>query len=296
MPPEPQTKSATPLESDGASLQPSALFAVHLKFVSHPEGVFLFDTDGLNLAADASAGRWFADAPLGEREGRPTLADLLGDELAAAWLAQLFELRSAEFLTATFRCTRADASLVEVNLRRLDGPSGPLAIATFRPSASESLPSRDPLTGLPDRRAIGPWLSGLPPDGLGARRPFAVLFLDLNDFKDVNDAHGHAAGDAILTELANRWSTAVRDGDLVTRYGGDEFVILLKNVADVDFAEPIVERLRVVTLEPIAMDGIEVSLSATIGVAVSDEGDVSIENLIAAADEDMYARKRRRPK
>ncbi|MBA4104886.1 MAG: hypothetical protein C0485_03930 [Pirellula sp.] len=296
MPPDPLTKPATCPESAGESLQPPAFLSGSPTFVSHLEGVALFDADGLNLAVDANAGRWFADAPLGEREGRPTLADLLGDELAAAWLAELFELRSVEFLTATFRCTRENASLVEVNIRRLDGLAGPLAIATFRPSASESLHSRDPLTGLPDRRAIGPWLSGLPQDGLGARRPFAVLFLDLNDFKDVNDAHGHAAGDAVLTELANRWSNAVRDGDLVTRYGGDEFVILLRNVADVDAAQPVVERLRVVTLEPIAMDGIEVSLSATIGVAVSDEGDVSIENLIAAADEDMYARKRRRPK
>lgn len=296
MPPEPQSEPATSPDLAGESLQPSAFLADNSTFVSRLEGVVLFDADGLNLATDANASRWFAGALIGERVGRPTLSELLGDELAAAWLAQLFELRSAEMLTETLRLDGAISSLVEVNIRRLDGPTGPLAIATFRPSASESPPSRDPLTGLADRRAIGPWLSGLPHDGLGARRPFAVLFLDLNDFKQINDAHGHAAGDAVLAELAKRWSTAVRDGDLVTRYGGDEFVILLKNVADVDAAEPIVERLRVATLEPIAVGGVEVSLSATIGVAVSDEDDASMESLIAAADEDMYARKRRRPK
>ena len=296
MPPEPQSEPATSPVLAGESLQPSAVLADNATFVSPLEGVVLFDADGLNLAADASAIRWFAGALVLDREGHPTLSELLGEELAAAWLAQLFELRSAASLTATLHCAGLIASQVEVNIRRLDGPNGPLAIATFRPSASEAPPSPDPLTGLPDRRAIGPWLSGLPQDGLGARRPFAVLFLDLNDFKQINDAHGHAAGDAVLAELASRWSAAVRDGDLVTRYGGDEFVILLKNVADADAAELIVERLRVATLAPITVGGIEVSLSATIGVAICDEGDASMESLIAAADEDMYARKRRRPK
>jgi diguanylate cyclase (GGDEF)-like protein len=133
-------------------------------------------------------------------------------------------------------------------------------------------------------------------DESGPALPFSLLFLDLNDFKQVNDAHGHAVGDAVLAELAGRWSSAVRDGDLVTRYGGDEFVILLRNVADRAAAEPIVERLRIATLAPIAIAGTAITLSATIGVALSDGDNVSKENLIAAADEDMYARKRRRPK
>ena len=82
----------------------------------------------------------------------------------------------------------------------------------------------------------------------------------------------------------------------MTRYGGDEFVILLKNIADADSVEPVVERLRVATLAPIVAGGTEVSLSATIGIAVNTDGSGSIESLIASADEDMYARKRRRPK
>jgi diguanylate cyclase (GGDEF)-like protein len=123
-----------------------------------------------------------------------------------------------------------------------------------------------------------------------------VLFLDLDDFKQVNDAHGHAAGDLALSELAERWRNAVRDGDLVTRYGGDEFVILLKNVADRDAVETIIERLRAATMAPITLAGRAIIFSATVGIALSDAGQGPIERLIVAADEDMYARKRQRPK
>lgn len=294
MPPEPQLEPETSPRLLGETLLSSAFSKGNSTFVSHPTGVCLFDVDGRNLAIDANASRWLRQAPIGD--GQLTLMKILGDELATAWLAQLLELRSVETLTTTLHLHGTNSLPVEATIRRLDGPAGPLALLTFRPSAFEPTLNRDPVTGLFDRRAIASWISGLPQDGLKARRPFAVLFLDLNDFKLVNDAHGHAAGDAVLAELAHRWSTAVRDGDLVTRYGGDEFVILLKNVADVDSVEPIVERLRIATLAPIVVGGTEVSLSATIGIAINTDGNGSTEGLIAAADEDMYARKRRRPK
>jgi diguanylate cyclase (GGDEF)-like protein len=133
-------------------------------------------------------------------------------------------------------------------------------------------------------------------EGIGESVPHAVLFLDLDDFKQVNDAHGHAAGDVALAELAERWRNAVRDGDLVTRYGGDEFVILLKNVANRDAVETIVERLRAATMAPIAVAGRAVIISATVGIALSDASQGPIDHLIVAADQDMYARKRQRPK
>ena len=260
------------------------------------EGVCLFDASGAILATDAQASHCFDEAPVGSREMRLTLSDLVSEELAAVWLAQLFEQASAPLVEATLTVHGSPLLQIAVEIRRLDGMVGPLAVATFRLSESEATPSRDPLTGLPDRRAIGPWIAGLQRDGSGANLPFALLFLDLNDFKSVNDDHGHAAGDAVLAELAARWCSTVRDGDLVTRYGGDEFVILLRNVADREAADPVVERLRIATLAPIAISGTAITLSATIGVALSDGDDASQEHLIAEADEDMYARKRRRPK
>ena len=80
---------------------------------------------------------------------------------AADWLAQLFERESAQFIEATLCVEGAPLSLIDVEVRRLDGTAGPLAVATFRPSTAETPPSRDPLTGLPDRRAIGAWIAGL---------------------------------------------------------------------------------------------------------------------------------------
>jgi diguanylate cyclase (GGDEF)-like protein len=272
--------------------------APRYELTSHgaPEAVCLIDAAGVILATDAQAGRWFSGAAARSGDKLLTLAELIGEELAAAWLAQLFEQATAQSIEATVYVTGSPLVPINVDVRRLDGATGPLAIATFRPSAAESHSSCDPLTGLPDRRAIGPWIAGLPRDGNGPPSPFALLFLDLNDFKQVNDAHGHAMGDAVLAELATRWSATVRDGDLVTRYGGDEFVILLRNVDNREAAELIAERLRIATLAPIALGVTAITLSATIGVSLSDGDDAAPEPLIAAADEDMYARKRQRPK
>jgi diguanylate cyclase (GGDEF)-like protein len=142
---------------------------------------------------------------------------------------------------------------------------------------------RDPLTHLGNRRL---WEEQAAVELSRARRdgiPLSVILLDLDDFKSVNDERGHAAGDALLKDLAQRWSQIVRLPDLLVRIGGDEFAVLLPNAREED-ARAVAERL--VAALP---DG----AGASFGVAqwVAPE---SIDALMARADDRLYARKRAR--
>jgi diguanylate cyclase (GGDEF)-like protein len=122
----------------------------------------------------------------------------------------------------------------------------------------------------------------------------AVLMLDLNGFKAVNDRHGHAAGDEALREVARRLRRCVRERDLVARLGGDEFVVVLTDLgpAPPDAAADTVERVRAALAEPIAVDhGTCVELRAAIGVAGFPADGATVADLLSVADQAMYAAK-----
>ncbi len=150
----------------------------------------------------------------------------------------------------------------------------------------------DAVTGLPDRRALEHfcrlWQSGVPTEPT----PHAVLFLDIDDFKQVNDLLGHAAGDQVLAELAKRWKGCIREEDLIARYGGDEFVVLVKQVSSRREVEPIVKRLSLATQSPIEIGGETLKISVTIGMALAEGTTIDLAQTIAAADIDMYATKK----
>jgi diguanylate cyclase (GGDEF)-like protein len=181
-----------------------------------------------------------------------------------------------------------------MQMDRLEGPTGPMMLITIRRRDSTPPASQvDALTHLPDRRAVADraelWRSAAP----GGAPRFAVLFLDLDHFKAVNDGHGHGVGDAVLKQLAARWLQCVRDADLVARYGGDEFVVLINDAATPAEVEPVIRRLRDATKQPVVIGALSLLVDATIGWAAPAEGHWTIEELIAAADRDMYARKGR---
>lgn len=134
----------------------------------------------------------------------------------------------------------------------------------------------DQLTGLPGRVLLRERLGTVLRDG----RPVALVFVDLDGFKRVNDAHGHAAGDRMLVEVARRLEQAAGDGAFVARYGGDEFAIVIRAGAPV--ARDLAARVSAALSWP-----------ASVGLAVSDSGDADPEALLVAADAAMYAAKPR---
>ncbi len=116
---------------------------------------------------------------------------------------------------------------------------------------------------------------------------FALLFIDLRRFKQVNDGHGHAIGDALLREVASRLQAALRAGDTLARLGGDEFAVLLDGVSDTTLAHAAAERLGRVLARSVEVEGRVLPVAATIGVALGD-GSSKVDELVRAADEAMY--------
>jgi diguanylate cyclase (GGDEF)-like protein len=120
-----------------------------------------------------------------------------------------------------------------------------------------------------------------------------LLFVDLDGFKAVNDAHGHASGDEVLRVAAERMRSAVRPGDVVCRLGGDEFVVLVESVVSERDLVDLAERLIAVVSEPIQAHGERVTIGASIGVAVARDAETDPDTLFAEADTAAYRAKRR---
>jgi len=152
----------------------------------------------------------------------------------------------------------------------------------------------DPVTGLANRALfadrVGHALVGTRRSGMQV----AVMFIDLDDFKTVNDSLGHQAGDTVLVEVARRLESAVRPSDTVARFGGDEFAILLDEVASTDEAAMVADRVLAGLEQPVALDGKEVYARASVGICMSDEDlrSQDAEEFLRNADLAMYMAKR----
>lgn len=149
----------------------------------------------------------------------------------------------------------------------------------------------DALTGLPNRVKFYDRLSQVLDSARRHGRGVAVLFLDLDGFKEVNDSLGHAAGDALLQQVAQRLQDCVRAEDTVARFGGDEFGIVLATVAQVSDCETVARKVLQALATPFELQGARVSISTSVGAALFPQhGDVA-ETLLAKADQAMYAAK-----
>lgn len=150
----------------------------------------------------------------------------------------------------------------------------------------------DALTGLPNRVLFADRLErALLRARASNYKAVAVLFLDLDNFKIINDSLGHAAGDRLLITVAERLQTCIRPGDTVARLGGDEFTILLEDVRDVDEVALVADRITQVLGLPVRIYEREVFTAASVGVAISENWDVAPEVLLRDADTAMYQAK-----
>ena len=273
------------------------------------DAIMLYDAKGQIIFANAAAARVF---------GRPIeeLWSLSYDD--PQWGDATLEGAPLPLAETVFRRVERDRQPVydmQYQVRRPDGQSVALSVnatplpeerghfggvvasfsdITQRRQMEERLNHQafhDPLTGLANRTLVNSRLK----DALDGQREgdqVAVLFIDLDNFKWVNDSLGHDKGDVLLCEVAARLQKTTRNGDTPARFGGDEFVVLLNGIQDPNYAFAIAERIVTLLSEAFVLDGREVYTSPSIGLAFSQNGS-DADTLLRDADAAMYEAKRR---
>jgi diguanylate cyclase (GGDEF)-like protein/PAS domain S-box-containing protein len=219
-----------------------------------------------------------------------SIAALAGQPIGAdaTWTARMYRGDGS-----TFWSVMSTSSVTDAHGEPIFGITS-VEDVTLRRDEEERLRFRalhDPLTGLPNRDLLS---ESLRRSLARARREgsrLAVLFLDLDGFKAVNDSMGHAVGDELLKALGQRLESAARGGDMVARLGGDEFVMVVEGVLNIEQAEDATERFLDEVRRPVVVGGGRISLEASIGLVVADPNDAP-DDILRRADSAMYEAKR----
>lgn len=216
------------------------------------------------------------------------------ESMRAVLVRLLQEVASAEAVLerdATARLVEVNAELV---MAALDSQAEAAAAQQALAQAQQSN-AVDLLTGLPNRAALQDRFSQVQATARRNGTSFAVLFVDLDNFKRINDTHGHALGDEALRLAAERMVAAVRAADTVSRHGGDEFVIVLAELGRPEDAQAVAAKLSNALSVPAVLRGRPIQLIASVGIAIFPEGGEDLDSLIAHADAAMFETKRRHP-
>ena len=242
---------------------------------------------------------WIEDGGLWDRQLHPEDADrVIANEAECA--------SSGEALVQEYRISRSDGRYIWIRdemtvVRGQEGDAPPLFYGVFldvsdrkRMEAElERLALYDPLTGMPNRALFSDRLNHAI-ERRGRTEAAAVYFLDLDRFKRINDSLGHGAGDDVLREVAERIERTLRPDDTVARFGGDEFTVLCESVGGVLEAVGVADRLQREISRPLRAGGAELRLTASIGIALAEPGEVvDCSRLVEDADAAMYRAKER---
>jgi diguanylate cyclase (GGDEF)-like protein len=266
-----------------------------------PHGVCMFDRDKRLIVCNAGYQQLY---------GLPESLTVAGTRLR-----QILEFRgsvgNAPREMATYFDVAADAKAAHsARSRRIELQDGRFIRITHNPMASGGyvathediteavrareqirfLGSHDGLTGLPNRMLLGERIT----EALARTRQngmFCIHYLDLDHFKSVNDTHGHSIGDLLLTQAADRFNQCLRETDTLARLGGDEFVVLQGNVENTDDADKLARHLVAAISEPFDLDGRQVYLGVSVGIALCPNDGRSVDVLLKNADMAMYRAK-----
>jgi diguanylate cyclase (GGDEF)-like protein/PAS domain S-box-containing protein len=278
-------------------------------FVNAPVGVAVCASDGVVRDANRALAA-LVDRPEGELTGHSIFDLLHPDDVAAAREAAAWLARHPDRpIRHETRLLRADGTAVPVQVSASVGRDGDgdetsrlvvfIEDITERKELEAQLVHRslhDPLTGLPNRILFTDRLRHALERGHRENTPTCVLVIDLDGFKEINDALGHAAGDAVLVAFADRLRAVLRASDTAARLGGDEFSIVCESTDRAD-AEVLADRLRRGVAEPLVLEGTTVQLGMSIGIGSAAGGtppDEVLERLVREADDAMYSAKRPR--
>ena len=193
--------------------------------------------------------------------------------------------------------SQREAYAARTVVRKLEEVNSRLTRELARLEQSESralaLACYDDLTGLPNRRLLRDRLRQAIAQGIRQDKQVALLLVDLDGFKSINDRLGHAAGDKLLQAVAKRLTDAIRAADTASRYGGDEFVVMLPAIDHPTLAAAVAEKVRLRLAEPFVIDEYEIRMMASIGAVFCPEDGRCYDELLKKADDALYRAKPR---
>ena len=252
-----------------------------------PQGV-----SPLGRAWESRRPSWTADAPAEDDFPRTEVAARAGLH-GALWVPVI---SGGEVLGVLEFFSRAENPLDDALLATLSTVGNQIGEFLRRRRAEDQLAHQalhDPLTGLPNRTVFVDRLRRALAHCSRSGRSVAVLFIDLDDFKAVNDTLGHQAGDELLADVAMRLGVTLRRAEMLARFGGDEFAILLEELEDAADAAGVAARVAAALKPPFVLDGSEHFVSGSVGITVTDDAGADPAELLRDADVAMYRAKER---